>query len=101
MDEPLPEMMDNPIQSMFIRHQQRFMQGGGKRISYPREYKIAAIDRVKAGNTRYKVAKELNITESMLGKWVIKYSEILALKKGARRAIAGRKAKFPLLEDML
>ena len=57
MDEPLPEMIDNPIQSMFIRHQQRFIQSGGKRISYPREYKIAAIDRVKAGNTRYKVAK--------------------------------------------
>lgn len=37
----------------------------------------------------------------MLGKWVIAYSDILALKKGGRRQVTGRQAKFPLLENLL
>ena len=65
--EPL-DMIEDLVQSMFGRYQQQFIQIGSKRISYPREYKLAAIKRVKAGNTQYKVAKDLNITESMSGK---------------------------------
>ena len=84
MEDLAKTTMDNTVQLMFARHQQHFLQTGNKRISYPREYKIAAIDQVKAGKTRYRVAKELNITESMLGKWVIKHSEILAIRKGGR-----------------
>ena len=37
----------------------------------------------------------------MLGKWVIQYRNILAMKKGSRREISGWKAKFPLLESVL
>ena len=66
------DMIEDPVQSMFTRYQRRFIQNGSKRITYPREYKLAAIKQVKAGNTRYRVAKDLNIIESMLGKWVIK-----------------------------
>ena len=93
------DLIEDPVQSMFALYQQRYI--GSKRIAYPREYKLAAIKRVKAGNTRYRVAKDLNITESMLGKWVIKESEILAMRRGGRKLVSGRQAKFPLLEDLL
>ena len=93
--------IDNPVQTMFNRYQQRLKDQGRQRLSYPREYKLAAIEQVKSGRTRYKVAKDLNITKSMLGKWVIKYSDILAQKKGGRREVLGRQAKFPLLESAL
>lgn len=86
---------------MFIRYQERSSAQGKQRLSYPREYKLTAVELVKSGKTRYRVAKDLNITESMIGKWVIGYSEILALKKGGRRQVLGRQARFPLLENLL
>ena len=49
---------------------------------------------------RYRVAKELNITESMLGKWIVKHSEILAMKRGQKQ-VYGRQAKYLLLEELL
>ena len=94
-------MLDDPVRTMFARYQQRFFEQGRKRLSYPKEYKLAAIQRVKSGNTRYRVAKDLNITEAMLAKWIIKNSDILAMKKGGRRAISGRQVKYSLLEDLL
>lgn len=93
--------LDDPVRTIFAKYQQCSLQQNRKRLSYPREYKLAAIERVKAGRTRYRVAKDLNITESMLGKWVIQHSEILALKKGSRKAVSGRQARFPLVENLL
>ena len=92
------DLIEDPVQSIFALYQQRFV--GSKRISYHCEYKLAAIKRVKAGNIRFGVAKDLNITESMLGKWVIKESEILAMRRGGLKLVSGRQAKFPLLEDL-
>ena len=43
-------MIEDPVVQMFALYQQRFI--GKKRISYPREYKLAAIDQVKCGKTR-------------------------------------------------
>ena len=54
------DLIEDLVQSMFAQYQQRFIQNGSKCISYPREYKLAAIERVKAGNTRYRVAEDLN-----------------------------------------
>ena len=71
-------LIEDPVRTMFIRYQQKSKAQGRQRLSYPREHKLAAIEQVKAGKTRYKVAKNLNITESMLGKWVIQYSDILS-----------------------
>ena len=44
MDNLAQTIMENPVQTMFARHQQHFLQTGNKRISYHQEYKIAAID---------------------------------------------------------
>ena len=94
------DFIEDPVQSIFTLYQQRFV--GSKRITYPREYKLAAIKQVKAGNTRYRVAKDLNITELMLGKWVIKESEkIVSMRRGGRKLVSGQQAKFPLLEGLL
>lgn len=50
--EPTNTMIEDPVQNMFLRYQEVFTRKGTKRISYPREYKLAAIDRVKSGKTR-------------------------------------------------
>ena len=94
-------LVADPLPTMFTQYQQRYINKGCKRISYPREYKLAAIQRVRSGKSRYRVARELNITESMIGKWMIASSKILAMKKSGRRAVSGRQAKFPLLEGLL
>ena len=44
------DLIEDPVQCMFALYQQRFV--GSKCISYPREDKLAAIKRVKAGNIR-------------------------------------------------
>ena len=78
---------------MFARCQQLFRPSGNKRILYSREYQIVGIDQVKSGKTRYRVVKELHITESMLWKWIIKHGEILAIRKGGQKAVSGRYVK--------
>ena len=47
------EKIDDPVRTMFARYQQRLREQGKKRLSYPREYKLAAIEQVKLGKTRY------------------------------------------------
>ena len=37
----------------------------------------------------------------MIGKWIIRHSEILAMKKRAHKAVSGRQVRFPLLEGLL
>ena len=88
-NNPSESLIEDPLPTMFSQYQQWFINKGCKRISYPREYKLAAIQRVRSGKSRYRVAKELNITESMIGKWIIALSEILAMKKRGRRAVSG------------
>ena len=44
--------IEDPVHSMFARFQQRSTHIGVKRISYSREYKLAAIQCVKSGKTR-------------------------------------------------
>lgn len=46
--------LDNPVRTMFIRYQARLIEQGKQRLSYPREYKLAAIELVKAGKSRYR-----------------------------------------------
>ena len=43
----------NPVQTMFIQYRQKLKDQGRQRLSYPREYKLAAIEQVKSGKSRY------------------------------------------------
>lgn len=52
MESETTELIDNPVKTMFIRYQQRLKEQGKLRLSYPREYKLAAIEEVKSGKTR-------------------------------------------------
>ena len=52
IENPVQATIENPVQSMFLRHQQRSKDQGRQRLSYPREYKLAAIELVKGGKTR-------------------------------------------------
>ena len=52
VENPVQATIENPVQSMFLRHQQKSKDQGRQRLSYPREYKLAAIELVKAGKTR-------------------------------------------------
>ena len=52
-ETPSPQItIDDPIRTMFIRYQQKLESLGKKRLSYPREYKLAAIEEVKSGKSR-------------------------------------------------
>ena len=89
----LSSMLDDPVRTMLAKYQHRSLQQDRKRLSYPREYNLAAIKRkAKAGKTRYRVAKDLSISESMLGKWVFQqrlYPRLVTVSPKGRVSYGG------------
>ncbi|KAI5781345.1 hypothetical protein DFH27DRAFT_529278 [Peziza echinospora] len=78
--------LGDPVEGMFQRFQMHTRRMGLKRVSYPREYKLAASNCVRLpGQSRYAFALKLNISQSMIDKWVANYDSTLAFKKGARK----------------
>ena len=47
-----------------------------KRKSYPKNFKLGAINQVKAGKSISKVSKELGIIPTMLSRWIYEYREL-------------------------
>ena len=47
-----------------------------RRKSYPKAFKLGAINQVKSGKSISKVSKELGIIPTMLSRWIYEYREL-------------------------
>lgn len=74
-----------------------------KRLSYPREFKLAVVDYYYAnGQNKYRTCKEFQITKSMLNGWLQKVESIRRSRPGSLKSgRSGRRPQFPAVEQQL
>ena len=56
-----------------------------KRIQYTIDFKLRVLDEIKKGKSQIHVAKEFNISQSQISKWVARSSELEQAKKEGRK----------------